>query len=63
MGGPDIEVIDDPATMQDGKDPQLEAAVAHMFEELKTNAYQKPTRPAGPNRTRMGSNGIPTKER
>ncbi|MCP4200590.1 MAG: peptidase S41 [bacterium] len=51
---PDIEVIDDPADMVGGKDPQLEAAVAHMLEELETNAYQPPTPPAFPDRSGMG---------
>lgn len=60
---PDIEVIDDPTRMQDGEVPQLEAALTDMLEELKTNGYQKPTRPAVPNRTQMGRNGIPTTER
>ncbi|MCA8981693.1 MAG: PD40 domain-containing protein [Planctomycetes bacterium] len=51
---PDIEVIDDPAKMRDGGDPQLEAAVAQLLEELKTNAYAPPQRPAAPDRSGMG---------
>ncbi len=51
---PDIEVIDDPADMVGGKDPQLDAAIAHMLEELETNAYQPPTPPSFPDRSGMG---------
>ncbi len=51
---PDIEVIDDPALMFDGGDPQLDAAIAHMLEELQANPYVKPKRPAGPDRSGMG---------
>jgi tricorn protease len=51
---PDIEVIDDPAKMVDGGDPQLDAAIEHMLEELKTNAYKQPDRPAYPDRRNIG---------
>jgi tricorn protease len=51
---PDIEVIDDPALMVNGGDPQLDAAINHLTEELKTKAYTPPQRPASPNRSRMG---------
>jgi tricorn protease len=51
---PDIEVIDDPALMVNGGDPQLDAAINHLTQELKTNAYKAPKRPASPNRSRMG---------
>ena len=51
---PDIEVIDDPALMMDGGDPQLDAAIAHMLEELKTRTYVPPKRPAYPDRSGMG---------
>ena len=51
---PDMEVIDDPALMMNGGDPQLDAAIAHMLEELKTRGYVKPDRPAGPDRSGMG---------
>ena len=50
---PDIEVLDDPALMQDGADPQLEAAIAEMLKELETKAYHAPERPAGPDRHEM----------
>ncbi|QOJ01505.1 MAG: PD40 domain-containing protein [Phycisphaeraceae bacterium] len=45
---PDIEVIDDPALMWNGGDPQLDAAIEHLLEELKTKAYTPPARPGSP---------------
>jgi tricorn protease len=57
---PDIEVIDDPALMVNGGDPQIDRAVQQLLEELKTNAYTPPARPQGPNRRGMG---IPENER
>lgn len=51
---PDLEVIDDPALMTDGGDPQLDAAIEHMLQELKTNPYKAPARPAYPDRRGLG---------
>ena len=51
---PDIEVMDHPALMVDGGDPQLDAAIEHILGELESNAYQKPTRPAYPDRSGLG---------
>jgi tricorn protease len=51
---PDIEVMDDPAKMVDGGDPQLDAAIAHMLGELKSNPHIIPTRPASPDRSGVG---------
>ena len=51
---PDIEVIDDPAKMKDGGDPQLEKAVELLLKELETNAYKPVPEPKGPNRRGMG---------
>ncbi|MBI1302184.1 MAG: peptidase S41 [Phycisphaera sp.] len=51
---PDIEVIDDPALMKDGGDPQLEKAVEVLLKELETNAYKPVPEPKGPNRRGMG---------
>ena len=51
---PDIEVIDDPAKMVDGGDPQLDAAIALMLEEIKSNPYTPPARPKAPVRTGIG---------
>ncbi len=57
---PDIEVIDDPSLMVDGGDPQLDAAIEHMLEELESGAYSPPARPAYPDRKRMG---LPAEDR
>jgi Tol biopolymer transport system component/C-terminal processing protease CtpA/Prc len=57
---PDMPVIDDPALMQNGGDPQLDAAISHLLEELKTKTYVAPKRPASPNRKGMG---IPPQDR
>jgi len=51
---PDIEVVDDPALMVDGGDPQLDAAIEHMLAELERNPYVAPKRPAYPDRSGMG---------
>ncbi len=57
---PDIEVIDDPAKMVDGSDPQLDAAIDLMIEEVNRNPYVPPKRPPYPNRRGMG---IPEQDR
>ncbi len=51
---PDIVVIDDPAKMVDGGDPQLERAVEEMLEAIEREGYQRPARPAYPDRSKMG---------
>ncbi len=51
---PDIEVMDDPALMVDGSDPQIEAAIEHMLDEVRRNPYTPPSRPAFPDRSGMG---------
>jgi tricorn protease len=51
---PDIEVLDDPALMWDGGDPQLERAIALMLEELEGHPYVAPARPPYPDRRGMG---------
>ncbi len=51
---PDVEIMDDPALMVDGGDPQLDYAVGHMLQEIKTNGYKAPMRPAYPDRSGMG---------
>lgn len=57
---PDILVVDDPAKMVDGGDPQLDAAINELTEELKTKAFTAPHRPASPDRKGMG---IPDRDR
>ncbi|RMH11658.1 MAG: peptidase S41 [Planctomycetota bacterium] len=51
---PDIEVVDDPAKMVDGGDPQLDAAIKHMLEEIERNPYRPVKRPPDPDRSGMG---------
>ncbi len=51
---PDIKVVDDPALMVNGGDPQLDTAISHMLEELKTKGFKAPPRPAYPNRKGFG---------
>lgn len=51
---PDIEVIDDPALMVNGEDPQLDAAIQLMLDEIKRDPYIPPRRPPYPNRKGMG---------
>ncbi|HTA70710.1 MAG TPA: PDZ domain-containing protein [Bryobacteraceae bacterium] len=46
---PDIEVVQDPALVRTGHDPQLEKAVEVVMEELKKNPPLKLRRPAFPN--------------
>jgi tricorn protease len=51
---PDIEVIDDPALMWNGGDPQLNRAIEEMVKAIKEHGYTAPKRPASPNRSGMG---------
>ena len=51
---PDVEVIDDPAKMVDGGDPQLDAAIELMLSEIESNGYKAPKRPAYPDRQKIG---------
>jgi Tol biopolymer transport system component/C-terminal processing protease CtpA/Prc len=51
---PDIEVIDDPALMQSGGDPQLDRAIAEMLKAVQERPWKRPTRPQSPNRSGMG---------
>ncbi len=57
---PDIEVIDDPALMVDGGDPQLDQAVELMQSEIEKHPFVPPKRPPYPDRSGMG---IPVKDR
>jgi tricorn protease len=52
---PDIEVIDDPALMADGGDPQLEAAIEFILGEMERSGYRPPRRPAYVDRSGMGT--------
>ncbi|MCB2155114.1 PDZ domain-containing protein [bacterium] len=51
---PDIRVVDDPAEMINGGDPQLDAAIDLMLKEIKENRYEKPPVPKYRDRSGMG---------
>jgi C-terminal processing protease CtpA/Prc len=51
---PDIRVVDDPSKMVDGGDPQLDAAIEHMLEQIEKNPYTRPDAPKPPDRSGMG---------
>ncbi len=51
---PDIEVLDDPALMVNGDDPQIDAAIRQLQQELLTNRFVPTPRPQGPDRSGMG---------
>lgn len=53
---PDIQVIDDPALMWNGGDPQLDKGIEVMLEEIKQRPYTPPKRPASPDRSGMSTN-------
>ncbi|MFO0421024.1 MAG: PDZ domain-containing protein [Planctomycetota bacterium] len=57
---PDVEVLDDPALMRDGGDPQLEKAVELLLQDLATKAHRPVPKPKGPIRTGMG---VPAEDR
>lgn len=48
---PDIEVMDDPALLAQGKDPQLDRALAEVEASLKRNPLKVPVKPAYPVRS------------
>jgi tricorn protease len=48
---PDIEVENDPKSVIEGRDLQLERAVDEVVKQLKTKGYRLPPRPAAPNKT------------
>ena len=51
---PDIKIIDDPAKMVDGGDPQLDAAIELMLKEVESNGFKPPKRPKYPDRSKFG---------
>ncbi len=52
---PDLRVVDDPAKMQNGGDPQLDLAIGEMLNALKNGqGFTPPKRPAYPDRSKMG---------
>ncbi|GAB4555853.1 MAG: hypothetical protein Tsb0013_18640 [Phycisphaerales bacterium] len=51
---PDIEVLDDPALMVNGDDPQIDAAIDQLLKELRTDRFVPTPKPDGPDRSGMG---------
>jgi hypothetical protein len=47
-------VIDDPALMTQGGDPQLDVAIEQMLTEIQNNGFKQPNRPAYPDRKGFG---------
>jgi len=52
---PDIEVVDDPGLLAKGQDPQLDAAIAYLLDQLKKNPPSEPPKPPYPDRSGMGT--------
>ena len=50
---PDVEVLDDPALMVNGGDPQLDKGIEMMLDEVKNHPYSPPKRPASPDKSGM----------
>jgi tricorn protease len=48
---PDIVVDNDPKAVIEGKDPQLERAVAELMNKIQANPVKLPPKPAGPVKT------------
>jgi tricorn protease len=48
---PDIEVPEDPATMMNGKDPQLDAAISYLMKKITDEPRKYTPRPAFPDRS------------
>ena len=51
---PDIEIIDDPALMAKGGDPQLDAGIELMLRELSERPFRPVPVPSYPDRSGMG---------
>jgi len=49
---PDIVVENDPKSVIDGKDPQLERGVAELLQRINKNPRTLPPRPAAPDKTK-----------
>ncbi|MGH9629961.1 MAG: S41 family peptidase [Bryobacteraceae bacterium] len=50
---PDIEVANDPKSVIEGRDPQLERAVAEVMKQMKANPQKLPARPPDPVKTKQ----------
>ncbi|MFW6330517.1 MAG: S41 family peptidase, partial [Gemmatimonadota bacterium] len=51
---PDIEVLDRPEEIAAGREPIIERAVEYLLRELQKPRYQRPDKPAGPQRGHPG---------
>lgn len=51
---PDIEVENDPKSVIEGRDPQLERAVAEVMKKMESEPRHLPKKPAGPIKTQAG---------
>jgi tricorn protease len=51
---PDIKIVDDPTELAKGAEPQLDAAIEHLMEELERNPPKRPPIPPYPDRSGMG---------
>ena len=49
---PDIEVLEDPASLAKGTDPQLERAIKEILEQLAKAPPKNPAKPGYTDRTR-----------
>jgi tricorn protease len=54
---PDIEVENDPKSVLEGRDPQLERGVQEVLKALQTNPRKLPSRPAPPVKTKEAIGG------
>jgi tricorn protease len=52
---PDIEVYNDPTSLANGQDKQLDTAISVVLDEVNTHPWVDPQPPAWPNRTAGGS--------
>ncbi len=53
---PDIEVDNDPKSVIDGRDPQLERAVEEVMKQIEADPKKIPTRPEAPIKTKQEKN-------
>lgn len=51
---PDMDITDDPGKMLKGEDPQLDAAISYLVEQVKKNPKKDIKNPPSPNRSGMG---------
>ncbi len=51
---PDMDVMDNPTALANGDDPQIDAAVEYLLEAIEREGYERPERPAEPNRSGFG---------